>query len=67
MAKCTLLNCLIFIVKLYLWHCRKKQVLPNIEGFEFKVRIKYQGEKYISTKKNGQKTFPHFNYVCVHV
>ena len=56
MAKCTLLNCLIFIVKLYLWDCRKKQVLPNIEGFEFKVRIKYQGEKYISTKNNKLET-----------
>ena len=43
--------------KLYLWDCRKKQVLPNIEGFKFKVRIKYQVEKYISTKNNKLETF----------
>ena len=40
-SKCPLLNYLI-IGKLYLSDCRKKQVLPNIEGFKFKVRIKYQ-------------------------
>ena len=45
------------IGKLYLWDCRKKQVLPNIEGFKFKVRIKYQVEKYISTKNNKLETF----------
>ena len=66
MSKCPLLNYLILTGKLYLWDCRNKQVLPNIEGFKFKVRIKYQVEKYISTKnkpfmKNGQKTFPPFN------
>ena len=48
---------LILIGKLYLWDCRKKQVLPNIEGFKFKVRIKYQVEKYISTKNNKLETF----------
>ena len=41
MSKCLLLNYLI-IGKLYLSDYRKKQVLPNIEGFKFKVRIKYQ-------------------------
>ena len=69
MSKCTLLNYLILIGKLYLWDYRKKQVLPNIEGFKSKVRIKYQVEKYISTKNNkletfmksGQKTFLPFN------
>ena len=57
MSKCPLLNYLILIGKLYLWDCRKKQVLPNIEGFKFKVRIKYQVEKYISTKNNKLETF----------
>ena len=56
-VKCPLLNYLILIGKLYLWDCRKKQVLPNIEGFKFKVRIKYQVEKYISTKNNKLETF----------
>ena len=48
---------------------QKEQVLPNIEGSKFKVRIKHQVEKYISTKnnkletfyENGQKTFLPFN------
>ena len=56
-SKCPLLNYLILIGKLYLWDCRKKQVLPNIEGFKFKVRTKYQIEKYISTKNNKLETF----------
>ena len=57
MSKCPLLNYLILIGKLYFWDCRKKQVLPNIKGFKFKVRIKYQVEKYISTKNNKLETF----------
>ena len=48
---------LILIGKLYSWDCRKKQVLPNIEGFKFTVRIKYQVEKYIFTKNNKLETF----------
>ena len=52
-----MLNYLILIGKLYLWDCRKKQVLPNIEGFKFTVRIKYQVEKYIFTKNNKLETF----------
>ena len=56
MSKCPLLNYLILIGKLYLSHCRKKQVLQNIEGFKFKVKIKYQVEKYISTKNNKLET-----------
>ena len=57
MSKCPLLNYLILIGKLYLWDCRKKQVLLNFEGFKFKVRIKYQVEKYISTKNIKLETF----------
>ena len=57
MSKCHLLNYLTLIGKLYLWDCRKKLVLRNIEGFKFKVRIKYQVEKYISTKNNKLETF----------
>ena len=32
-------------------------IRQNIEGFKFKVRIKYQVEKYISTKNNKLETF----------
>ena len=54
---CHLLNYLILIGKLYLWACRKSQVLPKIEGFKFKIRIKCQAEKYISTRNNKLETF----------
>ena len=73
MSKCPLSNYLILIGKLHLWDCRKKQVLPNIEGFKFKVRIKYQVEKYISCK-NKLETFyekwpkdipPLIKFVCM--
>ena len=57
MSTCPLLNYLILIGKLYLWDCRRKQVLPKIEGSKFKVRINYQVEKYISTKNNKLETF----------
>ena len=33
------------------------QVLPNVESFKFKVRIKYQVDKYISTKNNKLEMF----------
>ena len=56
-TKCPLLNYLILIGKLHLWDCRKKQVIPNMEGFKFKVRIKYQVEKYISSENNKLETF----------
>ena len=56
-TKCPLLNYLILIGKLHLWNCRKKQVIPNMEGFKFKVRIKYQVEKYISSKNNKLEAF----------
>ena len=39
---------------------QKETVLPNIEGFKFKVRTKYQVEKYISTKNNKLETFYDF-------
>ena len=35
----------------------QKETVPNIEGFKFKARIKYQVEKYISTKNNKLETF----------
>ena len=47
----------ILIGKLYLWACRKSQVLPKIKSFKFKIRIKCQAEKYISTRNNKLETF----------
>ena len=30
---------------------------PNLEGFKLKIKIKYQTEKYISTKNKNLNTF----------
>ena len=54
---CPLLNYLILIGKLYLWDCRREHLLPCIEGFKSKLKIKYQTEKYIYTKNNNLSTF----------
>ena len=44
---CPLLNYLLLIAKLYTWDCRRNQILPNINGFKFKVRLKHEVELYI--------------------
>ena len=46
-SKCNLLNYLLLVGKLYLWECRRNKVLPNIYGFQTKVSIKYETEKFI--------------------
>ena len=56
-SSCPLLNYLILIGKLYLWDCRRKRLLLCIEGFKFKLKMKYQIEKYIYTKNNNLSTF----------
>ena len=35
-----LLNYIIMIGKLYLWDCRRSQILPNIYGFKKKIAVK---------------------------
>ena len=52
-----LLNYLIMIGKLYLWDCRRSQILPNIYGFKKKIAIKYETEKYISLHSKKTKDF----------
>ena len=56
-SKCTLLNYLLLVGKLYIWECRRKKILPNMYGFQTKVDIKYETEKFISTKNNNLKQF----------
>ena len=56
-SSCPLLNYLILIGKIHIWDCRRKGVRPNLEGFKFKTKIKYQTEKYIATKNNDLETF----------
>ena len=50
-----LLNYLIMIGKLYLWDCRRSQILPNIYGFKKKIAVKYETEKYISLHSKKTK------------
>jgi len=42
--KCPLLNYLLLVAKMYLWDCRRTQILPNITGFKLKVKNKYETE-----------------------
>ena len=44
---CPLLNYFLLIAKIYLWDCRRNQILPNINGFKAKILIKYETKNYI--------------------
>ena len=57
-SECPLLNYFLLIGKLYLWDCRRSQILPSSAGFKIKIKIKFVTEKYICTKN---KTFYQFN------
>ena len=52
-----LLYYLIMIGKLYLWDCRRSQILPNICGFKKKIAVKYEMEKYISLHSKKKDYF----------
>ena len=55
-SECPLLNYLILIGKIYLWSCRRNELLPTINSFIVRINGKYEIEKYICTKnKNLQK------------
>ena len=56
-TKCLLLNYLLLIAKIYLWGCRRTQILPNITGFKLKVKNKFETEKYVCTKNNTLDKF----------
>ena len=56
-TKCPLLNYLLLIAKIYLWDCRRTQILPNITGFKLKVKNKFEREKYVCTKNNSLDKF----------
>ena len=34
------------MAKLYIWDRRRNQILSNITGFRFKIRLKYEVELY---------------------
>ena len=56
-TKCPLLNYLLLIAKIYLWDCRRTQILPNITGFKLKVKNKFETEKYVCMKNNTLDKF----------
>ena len=56
-SECPLLNYFLLIAKLYLWDCRRSQILPSLAGFKMKIKIKFETEKYICPKN---KTTPRF-------
>ena len=47
-----LLNYLLLIAKIYLWDCRRTQILPDTTGFKLKVKNKFETEKYVCRKNN---------------
>ena len=51
-TECPLLNYLLLIAKIYLWDCRRTQILRNITGFKLKVKNKFETEKYVCMKNN---------------
>lgn len=52
-----LLNYLLFLGIIYLWACTRNKELPSIQGFQLKVNLKYETEKYICTKNNNLDMF----------
>ena len=55
--ECPLLNYFLMIAKLFLWDCRRFQILPSLAGFKRKIKIKFETEKYICTKNNTLDKF----------
>ena len=56
-SECPLLNYLLLIAKVYLWDCRRTQILPSLTGLKVKIKIKLETEKYICTKNNTLNQF----------
>ena len=52
-----LLNNLLLLAKLYIWDCRRNQILPNITGFKFKVSLKYEVELNIESYAKKKRYF----------
>ena len=52
-----LLNYFLLIAKLYLWDCRRSQILPSLAGLKMKIKIKFETEKYICTKNKTLDKF----------
>ena len=56
-SECPLLNYFLLIAKLYIWDCRRSQILPSLAGFKIKIKTKFETEKYICTKNKTLDQF----------
>ena len=56
-SKRPLLNYLLLVAKLYLWDCRRTNILPEITGLKHKVKTKFEIEKYVNVKNNTLHNF----------
>lgn len=56
-SKRSLLNYLLLIAKLYLWDCRRTNMLTEIVGLKRKVKTKFEIEKYVDVKNNTLDKF----------
>ena len=48
-SECPLLNYFLMIAKLYIWDCRRSQILPSLAGFKIKIKLNLK-RKNIYTK-----------------
>ena len=51
-SECPSMNFLLLIAKVYLWDCRRSQILPSLTRFKVRFKLKFETEKYIYTKNN---------------
>ena len=49
----SLLNFFIIIGKLYLWDCRRDHMQPDLQRFNFRLKLKYEIEHFIGFKNNN--------------
>ena len=56
-SECPLINYFLLTAKLFLWDCRRSQILPSLAGFKIKITIKFETEEYICTKYNTLDQF----------
>ena len=56
-SECPLLNYFLLIAKLYIWDCRRSQILPSLAGFKIKIKIKFEKDKYIFTSRYNSEYY----------
>ena len=56
-SKHPLINYLLLIAKLYLWDCRRTNMLPEIVSLKHKVKTEFEIRKYVNVKNNTLDKF----------